>query len=89
MQGLFASGRIIDLILLAVAVEAAALAVLRGWWGLGPGLMRVLANLIAGVCLMVAVRLALVGAPWQETAAALFAALIAHLADLMGRWRQR
>ncbi len=89
MQSLFASGRIIDVILVAVALEAAVLAVLRSRFGIGPGLIRMLANLIAGICLMVAVRLALVYAPWTEIAAALLAALIAHLADLTGRWHRR
>ncbi len=89
MQSLFASGRIVDLILLAVVVEAVALALLRSKFGIGPGLVRMLANLIAGVCLMVAVRLALTGEPWNQVAAALLAALIAHLADLAGRWRHQ
>ena len=86
MQDLLASGRLIDLILVGVAFEAAALYLLHRWWGLGPGLGRLLANLLAGACLMLAVRLALVDAEWTLIAAALLGALVAHVADLTAQW---
>ena len=89
MQDLLASGRLIDIILIAVAFEAAALGLLHRWWGIGPGLGRLLANLLAGACLMLAVRFALVDADWMLIAAALLGALVAHLADLAGHWPRR
>lgn len=89
MQDLLASGRLIDIILVGVAVEALALHLLHRRWGVGPGLGRLAANLLAGACLMVAVRLALTDADWTLVAAALLGALAAHLADLSGHWMRR
>ena len=49
--------------------------------------VALLLNLVAGSCLLLALRGALVDAPWRWTAACLMVALIAHLADLGQRWR--
>lgn len=76
---LFASGRIVDAILLLVAAEAALVAVLPG--RLGPR-APLLAGLAAGAGLMLALRAALIGAPWPWIAAALAAAFAAHLAEM-------
>ena len=89
MAELFASGRIIDLILVLVAVEAAALALWRWWSGSGPGLRGMAANLASGACLLLAVRAALVGAGWELVAMPLLGSLLAHAADLYGRRRAR
>ncbi len=43
--------------------------------------------LFPGLCLMLAIRAAWVGAAWPWVPAALFGALIAHLFDLWVRWR--
>ena len=87
MAELFASGRIIDLILGLVVVEVMALALWRRWSGTGPGLGGLAANLASGGFLLLAVRAALVDAAWQWVALALLGSLLAHLADLYGRWR--
>ena len=81
----FASGRIIDGILLLVAAEALLLARLsrRG----GPPLPSLLANLASGAALMLALRGALVGADWMPVAGWMLAGLLAHLADLGLRFR--
>lgn len=79
MAGLFASGRIVDAILLLTVLEGAGLLILRR-----PDL---LATLLAGLALLAALRLALGGADWRWLALALLAALIAHLFDLARRWR--
>lgn len=81
----FASGRIVDAILLLVAGEALVLAWLsrRG----GPKLPALLANLASGAALMLALRAALVGAGWGAVAGWLLAGLLAHLADLGLRFR--
>ena len=87
MSELFASGRIVDLILGLVAVEALALVALgrrRGIAGLD-----VAAALLPGVALMLALRAALTGAWWAWVAAWLAASLVAHLADLARRWAPR
>lgn len=85
MAELFASGRLIDLILVLVGVEFLGLLALRRWRGRGPGPLDLACALGAGVFLLLAVRSALVGAPWPWTAGCLGASLLAHLADL---WRR-
>ena len=87
MDEFFASGRIIDLILGLVVIEGAALALWRRWSGTGPGLEGMAANLLSGACLLLAVRAALTDAAWQWVAAALLGSLLAHVADLYGRWK--
>jgi hypothetical protein len=83
VQALFDSGRIIDIILIGVAVEA-ALAV----WLLRRSARSVLgigANLAAGACLLLAVRAAIVGSEWMWPAFWILLALPAHLIDLVLR----
>ena len=87
MATLFESGRIIDLILVAVAVEALLLAVLRYRRTAGPSLPGLIANLAAGAALMLALRAALTGAAWPVVAAFMLAGLVAHVADLTLRFR--
>ena len=81
----FASGRIVDGILLLVAGEALVLAWLarRG----GPPLASLLVNLASGAALMLALRAALAGSGWAAVAAWMLAGLLAHLADLALRFR--
>ena len=85
MSELFATGRIVDLILGFMAVEGLALAILRRRIGRGLALADVAANLLSGFCLLLALRAALDGAWRGWTALALAAALTAHLADLKRR----
>ena len=85
MAALFASGRVIDLILLFIVVECALLALLRHE---ALRLRDLLANILSGAALMLAVRSALVGAEWVWVAACLAGALVAHLADLYLRVRR-
>ena len=83
----FSSGRIIDAILILVALEAAALL----WWhrrtGRGPAPLPLLCNLASGAALMLAVRAALAGADWPVIAACLFGSLLAHGSELAVRLR--
>ena len=88
MAELFASGRIIDVIIVLMLVEGAVLA----WWhartgrGIAP---RQLAGLLpAGGFLLLAVRAALTGEAWPWCAGFLLLGLVAHLADLVVRWRR-
>ena len=87
MNALFASGRIVDLILLLTLVEAIALVLHHRATGRGVSADDFLGNLISGVFLLLALRAALVGAWWGWIALSLLAALAAHLNDLRGRWR--
>ena len=82
MEGLFASGRIVDLILVGVAAEAVLLALLcRGAARFAPfG-----ATIAAGAALMLALRAALIGSAWPVVAGFMLAGLVAHVADLILR----
>lgn len=86
MSALFASGRIIDAIVLFTLVEATFLTFLyrRTSRGVPPG--EFLANLISGVALLLGIRTALTGGDWTWTALCLIAAFTAHLIDLGRRW---
>ncbi len=83
MQGFFASGRAVDLVLLVLAAEWA-------WLTWRPhaqrhrALDRTLA-LLPGACLLLALRASLTGAPWPWVAAALAASSPFHLADVARR----
>lgn len=83
----FASGRVVEVILLLVALEACALLAWRGLRRREPGLLALLPSLAAGACLLLALRAALLSAPWSSVAAWLSAALLAHVVDLAGRLR--
>ena len=87
MSGLFASGRIVDLVLGLTVLEGLALMAYRRRTGRGPAPAPLLANLLAGICLLLAVRAALVDAWWGWLALCLAGSLVAHLADLGLRWR--
>jgi hypothetical protein len=84
---LFASGRIVDAILALIVVEGVLLTLLNRQRGVGLAPADLLGVLASGAALLLALRSALVGAPWTSTAAWLAAALIAHLVDLARRWR--
>ncbi len=84
MTALFESGRIIDLILLVVLLEAAALMAFARVRGRMSRLDA--AGLLApGVCLMLALRAEMTGAPNEMTAAMLAAAFVFHLWDVARR----
>lgn len=87
MSDWFASGRIVDAILVMVAVEALVLTAVAARRGRGPRGARLFWNLAAGAALLLALRAALAGAAWPWAAAALAAALLAHVLDLHARWR--
>lgn len=93
VEALFESGRVVDLILVVMVVEAVILGVAALVWrdrfsgiGLVAGLLL---NLAAGACLLLALRAVLTGAGWTVAGAWLLAALAAHLGDLFQRLRRR
>jgi len=87
MGELFATGRIVDLILGLMVLEALVLIVFRRSAGHGIAPVDLVASLLAGAMLLLALRFALTGAGWLPVAACLAAALVAHLWDLRRRWR--
>ncbi len=92
MLSLFATGRIVDIVLAITAItaitaiEATLLVLYHRRTGRGPPPSGLLGNLLSGVCLMLALRAALVHAWWGWIGLWLIAALGAHLNDLRRRW---
>jgi hypothetical protein len=87
MSALFADGQILDWILAGMVVEAAGLAGLYAWRRTGVAPAAFLPNLASGMCVLLAMRLALGGAWWGFASAALLGALAFHVVDLAGKWR--
>jgi hypothetical protein len=87
MTALFSSGRIIEWILAGMVLEGIALAALHRRTGRGVAPRAFLANLLSGMCVLLAMRLVLGGAWWGFASAALLLALIFHVVDLTGKWR--
>ncbi|MGJ4895318.1 hypothetical protein ACQR2B_09980 [Bradyrhizobium oligotrophicum] len=87
MGELFRGPHLVDLILAVVAVEFAAVAWIwqRHRRGISP--RALFPNLLAGVFLLLALRCALIGAPWFWLAGCLAASGLANAADLRQRWR--
>jgi hypothetical protein len=88
LADLVKSGQLVELVLMLVALEAAALLFYRLRTGNGPEPLGLVFNLAAGSALMLALRAALQQADWTQVAAFLVLALAAHLADLARRWKQ-
>jgi hypothetical protein len=86
LHAFIASGRAVDAILLLVFVEAIVVLLLARR-GRGPG-AALLPTLIAGAALLLALRAALMQAPWTAVAAWLAAAGLAHGVDLALRLRR-
>lgn len=85
MAELFASGRIVGLILVFVALEAVVLVLYYRRTGRGVAPADLVPNLLAGGFLLLALGGALSGLWWGWMAAALAASLAAHLVDLRRR----
>ena len=88
MEALFNSGHIVDLIVIFMIVEAAALLALRRPLALGINALDVAWLMLPGLFLLLALRAALVSSSWKWIAAALLCALTAHIADLWRRSRR-
>ncbi|MEM8950859.1 MAG: hypothetical protein AAGA21_01850 [Pseudomonadota bacterium] len=85
MEALFESGVVVVIILILVAIEAIVLLVFQKKTGRGIAAVPMLANLVAGGCLMLAIRSALLDHPWTWTGAFMAMALLAHLIDFGSR----
>jgi hypothetical protein len=80
-------GRAIDAIVALVAIEGCVLVAWRTLTGRGPAPAALVANLLAGASLLLALRAALSGASPMMISVCLMIALAAHGADIVGRWR--
>jgi hypothetical protein len=86
MSTWFASGQVIDTILLLMLAEGALLWFLRARYGRGLPPRAILTLLTSGAALMLALRAALTGAPWEHVSGFLVGGLVAHLVDVANRW---
>ncbi len=88
MEQAFSNGRVVDLILALLTLEAGLLFYLYRRTGRGIPPAELLGFLLAGGCLLLALRAALTGAGWQAVAAWLALAGLAQAYDLWrrGRW---
>ncbi|MDE1921852.1 MAG: hypothetical protein KGL92_08735 [Gammaproteobacteria bacterium] len=86
MKDLFVSGRIVDAIVVFMAIEASILVLIGRRRRGGPRPFPVLAALLPGLFLLLALRIALRAGSWRQIAVILVLALAAHLLDLSLRW---
>jgi len=89
MAELFASGRVVDLILGLMVLEAVILGLLWARTARGVPPVPLIVNLLAGALLLLALRAALTETGPVATGTFLGLALVFHLADLALRWRRR
>lgn len=87
MAELFASARIVELIIGFMLLELIVLIIVRRKTGRGLSALDLLISLAAGFALLMALRAALLRMQWIPIALWLLLALAAHLADLARRWR--
>ena len=87
MAAWIASGRVLDVILVAMALEGAALVALWRIAGRGVAPGALLPNLLSGMCLLLAMRAGLAGAWWGWVSLPLLCAGLLHATDLRARWR--
>jgi hypothetical protein len=85
VEALFASGRVVDIALALMLLEAAWLWVYRRMRGRAFPPADLAWNLAAGACLLLALRAALTQAGWPWVALFLSAALVAHVGDFRRR----
>jgi hypothetical protein len=85
LNTLFASGRVVDLVLLVMVAEWVFLFLRRRGREEGPPMVDRVLAFAPGVCLLLALRAALTGAGWPWVAAALAASFPFHIADLIRR----
>lgn len=83
------NAHLMDLVLLITLLEALLLAAYHRWTGRGLAPADYLLNMLAGLCLMLALRCALTDAPRHWLLLFLMASGVAHGSDLTLRWRQK
>jgi len=86
MDDFFRSGLLADVILVVMIAEALLLLVYRKATGRGLSPADLFSMLLAGACLVLALRAVLTGSSWPVVALFLVAALVAHASDLYRRW---
>ncbi len=85
MAELFQTGRIVDVILALMLVEAVVLSALFAKRGRGIAPLPLVLNFAAGAALLLALRAALLHSDWRAVALWLIAAFAGHLGDMLLR----
>jgi hypothetical protein len=86
MQDFFASARVVDVVFIVVLIEVAVLAAAARRGARTRAMFSACVAVAPGVCLLLALRAALLGADWPWIAVPLTASFPLHLADI---WRRR
>jgi multisubunit Na+/H+ antiporter MnhE subunit len=81
----FSSGHAADLVLFFIAIEGVWLIVRQRQSGRGLNTQQIILGLLPGFCLVLALRVALVGGWWGWIGVALIVSLVAHLLDMRER----
>ena len=87
MSNMISSRDLIDIVIAVTLIECVALLFLYQFKKRGLAPRDYLLNLVSGLCLMFALRCALVNAGWPWIALWLLASGLAHGTDLWRRWR--
>jgi hypothetical protein len=85
LSAFFASGLATDLVIAVLVVEVVVIALWRRRHGQSARLANLIAAALPGLCLVMALRAALIGGDWTVVALWLAASFPAHLVDL---WRR-
>ena len=88
MSVFFAGTWLIDTVIVFALVEGVALALYHRRTGRGVAVGEFAANLVAGLCLMLALRGAVADAGWPWMALCLLGAGVAHGTDVWRRWQR-
>ncbi|CAN5918472.1 hypothetical protein BH11PSE8_BH11PSE8_29450 [soil metagenome] len=83
-----ALAHVVDLVIVFTFAEAVLLALYHRRTGKGVPVLEFGANMLSGLCLMLALRLALSPVWWGWVLTSLLAAGLAHGADLRRRWKR-
>lgn len=87
MNEMLAGPRLIELIIAITVFEGVALTIYQRLTGKGVAPKEFAANLLSGLCLMLALRNALLGNSGGVTALFLSASGVIHASDLWRRWK--
>lgn len=88
MDELLLSRRLIEFVIAFTLLEGVALTVYHRATGKGVAPREFAANLVSGLCLMLALRGVLAGSGWGWTAMLLLASGLVHASDLWRRWQR-
>ena len=84
----FLSGRAVDLAIAITVMEGVVLAFYHRVTGRGVAPKQYVLNVMSGLCLMLALRLALTGSAWLWVALSLSMSGVIHAVDMASRWQR-